>query len=127
MDDILNLFSMLSDKTRLRILLLLHKQELCVCEVYAALEMSQPRVSRQLGILKQARLIKDRREGKWVYYKLNENDYTRDFMRILSFLPDWLKNDPVYNHDQTRLQKMFDLKNELGHCECVIPGGQDVG
>lgn len=127
MDDILNLFSMLSDKTRLRILLLLREHELCVCEIFAALDMSQPRVSRQLGILKQARLIKDRREGKWVYYKLDENDYTRDFMKVVSFLPDWLKDDPVYNYDRTRLQKMFGFKNELGQCECVLSGGQDVG
>lgn len=123
MDDLLNIFSTLSDKTRLRILLLLLNNELCVCEIFAALDMSQPRVSRQLAILKQSKIIKDRREGKWIYYRIDENDYTRYLMSIIPHLPDWLKNDPEYNTDKAKLQKISAMKTQLAGCECVLSGG----
>jgi Predicted transcriptional regulators len=118
---------MLSDKTRLRILLLLLEHELCVCEISAALEMSQPRVSRQLAILKQVRLIKDRREGKWIYYRIEENADTRYLMRILSLLPDWLKDDSEFKNDKTMLNKISCLKNKLESCECILPRSENIG
>ncbi|UWG98666.1 metalloregulator ArsR/SmtB family transcription factor [Dehalobacter sp. DCM] len=100
MDEIINLLSILSDKTRLRIVLLLMERELCVCEIFAALNMSQPRVSRQLAILKQCRLIKDRRVGKWIYYHI-DNNTEADYLRsIVSLLVSWLKDDPEYKQDQ---------------------------
>lgn len=127
MEDFLNLFSLLSDKTRLRILLFLLHNELCVCEISAALDMSQPRVSRQLALLKQAKLIKDRREGKWIYYKIEENTDTRYLMSILPLLSNWLKDDPEFNDDKIMLSKISRLKNRLGNCECVFVGGERLG
>jgi len=67
-------FKALADETRLRILKLLEGGELCVCDLTAALEMTQPNVSFHLGILKSAGLIKDRREGRWSYYDLELSD-----------------------------------------------------
>lgn len=127
MDDLLNLFSILSDKTRFRILLLLLNNELCVCEIFAALDMSQPRVSRQLAILKQSKIIKDRREGKWIYYRIDENEYTKHLMSILSLLPDWLSSDSEFNNDKSMLQKISALKNKLSNCECLLSGGEKLG
>ncbi|MDF2523120.1 MAG: metalloregulator ArsR/SmtB family transcription factor [Clostridiales bacterium] len=127
MDDLLNLFSILSDKTRLRILLLLLNNELCVCEIFAALDMSQPRVSRQLAILKQSRILKDRREGKWIYYRIDENEYTKHLMSMISLLPDWLNNDPEFNKDKSMLQKTSILKNKLSSCDCFLTGGRKYG
>lgn len=127
MNDLLNLFSMLSDKTRLRILLLLMDHELCVCEIFAALDMSQPRVSRQLAVLKQARLIKDRREGKWIYYRIEENTDKRYLMNILLLLPDWLKDDMEFKNDKDMLCRLFNLKGELSDCNCLPIGGEKVG
>jgi len=67
-------FKALSDETRLRILKLLEEGELCVCDLTAALEMTQPNISFHLGILREAGLIKDRKEGRWSYYDLNFSD-----------------------------------------------------
>jgi len=67
-------FKALADETRLRILKLLEHGELCVCDLTAALEMTQPNVSFHLGILKAAGLIRDRREGRWSYYDLDLSD-----------------------------------------------------
>jgi ArsR family transcriptional regulator len=64
------LFRTLADETRLRIVALLSHGELCVCHLQDALQLPQPNVSRQLGILRNAGLVEDRREGTRVYYKL---------------------------------------------------------
>ncbi len=70
--DPITLFKSLADNTRLRILLLTHdQQELCVCELTAALGESQPKISRHLAQLRNAQLLSDRRQGQWVYYRIN--------------------------------------------------------
>ena len=65
------LLSALSDETRLRIYLLLLKEELCVCELVNILNMEQSRVSHSLRILKESGLINNQREGKWIIYSAN--------------------------------------------------------
>jgi ArsR family transcriptional regulator len=64
------IFSGLADNTRLRILQLLGKEELCACEVMAALDLTQPTASHHLGILERSGLVVSRREGKWVFYRV---------------------------------------------------------
>jgi len=63
-------FKALADETRLRILKLLGVREMCVCEVMVALGLTQPTASHHLGILENAGLVKDRKEGKWVFYSI---------------------------------------------------------
>jgi len=64
------LFSGLGDTTRLKILKLIGGEELCSCEVMAALELTQPTTSHHLGILERAGLVSSRRDGKWVFHRL---------------------------------------------------------
>jgi ArsR family transcriptional regulator len=78
--ELLSLFKALSDETRLRILKLLENGELCVCHLVAAVDMAQPKVSFHLKALKEAGLVKDRRQGKWMHYRLNESEL---FKRLL--------------------------------------------
>jgi len=62
----------LSDETRLRILVLLQSEsELCVCELTRVLQMVQPKISRHLAILRDQGILLDRRQGHWVYYRIN--------------------------------------------------------
>jgi ArsR family transcriptional regulator len=68
MKDIIKAFKALSDPTRLRIFLLLMERDLCVCELEFVLEMSQSRVSHQLRLLKDADLVEDKRDGRWIIY-----------------------------------------------------------
>ena len=68
----LQLFKNLSDETRLGIVLLLREMgELCVCDLCSALEQSQPKISRNLAMLRESGLLLDRKQGKWVYYRLS--------------------------------------------------------
>jgi ArsR family transcriptional regulator, arsenate/arsenite/antimonite-responsive transcriptional repressor len=74
-EKIIPVFKAMADETRLRILKLLAcGDEVCVCELTDALEMTQPNVSFHLGILREAGLIKDRREGRWSFYQLDMGD-----------------------------------------------------
>lgn len=101
------LFSLLADDTRLRSLLLLHLEgELCVCELMAALEISQPKASRHLAALRQQGVVATRRESNWIYYRLHPK------------LPEWAHTvlaatveasrvDGTAGEDHARLQAMW--------------------
>lgn len=67
-----NFFKIFGDNTRIKILLALGKTELCVCDLSAILDMSQSAVSHQLRTLKKERLVKNRRDGKVIYYSLDD-------------------------------------------------------
>ena len=66
------LFKALGDETRLRILNLLYRRELCVCQIVEALGIGQSKASRHLASLRHAGLVNDRREGLWMYYSLTQ-------------------------------------------------------
>lgn len=68
--DLADLFKMFSDSTRIRILWALNQSEMCVCDISSLLNMTQSAISHQLRVLKAANLVKNRREGKIVYYSL---------------------------------------------------------
>ena len=107
MQEVLSLFKALSDETRLRVLKLLERGELCVCDIVAALDTVQPKVSFHLASLKAAGLITDRRQGKWTYYRIVEGDLFRRFL-VLSALEkiDGTSVEP----DQKRLREFLDGK-----------------
>ena len=71
--DLSELFKVFGDSTRIRILFVLFEAEVCVCDLAAALNMTQSAISHQLRILKQNKLVKSRREGKSVFYSLADN------------------------------------------------------
>lgn len=82
-------FKLLADETRLFSLLLIAQEgELCVCELMSALSESQPKISRHLAMLRSARVLLDRRQGQWVFYRLNPE------------LPQWARD----TLEQTRAQ-----------------------
>lgn len=85
MQELLSVFGALSDATRLRILKLLERGELCVCNIVKVLGMSQPKVSFHLNVLKSAGLIKDKKQGRWIHYSLDDSDIFKRFL-ILSAL-----------------------------------------
>lgn len=68
--DLAELFKVFGDSTRIRILFVLFEAEVCVCDLAQALNMTQSAISHQLRILKQNKLVKNRREGKSIFYSL---------------------------------------------------------
>lgn len=71
--DVAELFKVFGDSTRVRILCALFESEMCVCDIAQVLDMTQSAISHQLRVLKQARLVKYRRDGKTVYYSLADD------------------------------------------------------
>lgn len=76
-------FKILSDNTRIKILYALLNSDMCVCDISALLNMTQSAISHQLRVLKQARLVKYRREGKAVYYSLDDEHIKSIFDQAL--------------------------------------------
>jgi ArsR family transcriptional regulator len=112
--DIIKMFKALSDRNRLRAFSLLLKAEtpLCVCEIVDVLGVSQYNVSRYVKDLKQAGLLEEKREGKWVYYSIKNRSgiIISSTEKIISNLPD-----TGYLDDMRRLELRLSLREE-GRC-----------
>jgi ArsR family transcriptional regulator len=84
----------LSDPNRVKILKLLQKKVMCVCELQSAIEISQPSVSKHLKILEEAGLVDYRKEGLWVNYFLSDGNNSPYAASLLGNIKHWLDNDP---------------------------------
>jgi ArsR family transcriptional regulator len=115
MRELTSIFKALSDETRLRILKLLEKGELCVCDIVAALDLIQPKVSFHLSALKDAGLVKDRKEGKWIHYRFDDSDAFRRFLilSVLERIPEQRTAE-----DKGRLKKWFQQKESKAPKAC---------
>ena len=79
------LLKSLANETRLKMLMLLTIREMCVCELTVALDLTQPTASHHLNILQNVGLVKDRKEGKWVFYSVAKPDVIQDLFDFLGF------------------------------------------
>jgi DNA-binding transcriptional ArsR family regulator len=84
--DLAELFKVFGDTTRVKILFALFTAEMCVCDLTALLGLTQSAVSHQLRVLKQARLVKYRKEGKMVYYSLDDEHVKQIFDQGLAHI-----------------------------------------
>ncbi|MCW4038733.1 MAG: metalloregulator ArsR/SmtB family transcription factor [Candidatus Bathyarchaeota archaeon] len=79
------LLKSLANETRLKMLRLLNEREMCVCELTVALNLTQPTASHHLNILENMRLIRDRKEGKWVFYSVSRPKLIQSLFDFLEF------------------------------------------
>ena len=114
MEEFVNVLKGLSDNSRLRTTWLLYRTNtpLCVCEIMDALTISQYNVSRHLKVLKNAGLIREKKDGRWVYYSLikPENRFHELILQAVSSLPKEL-----FARDEKRLKERLSLR-ENGKC-----------
>lgn len=109
MKELAKFFKALSDETRLQIVvLLLMKDELCVCDIENSLEMTQSKASRHLRYLVNAGVLTDRRHNIWVYYSINSG-LNEDELAILEALKKRIGSD-VRNDLRKKLDKWFERK-----------------
>jgi ArsR family transcriptional regulator len=114
MKDLLTILKALSDETRLRILKLLEHGELCVCDIVAAFEVSQPKISFHLAVLKAVGLVKDRKEGKWMHYRIDDSDLFKRFL-VLSLL-ERVPREAI-EEDRKRLEAFLEMRMPFsGRC-----------
>ena len=101
MNQLINLFKLLSDESRLRIIMMLYHQELCVCQLTGILELSQPTISKNLSKLRDLNLVKDTRKEKIVFYSLNLDN--KVFIKLLDDIAETIELYPQLVLDKSRL------------------------
>jgi ArsR family transcriptional regulator len=94
MKEFLKVMKALSDPNRVKILKMLQHKSMCVCEMQAALEISQPAVSKHLKILEDADLVDYRKDGLWVNYSLSDGGSSPYAASLMGNLRHWLEDDP---------------------------------
>ena len=116
MKNIVTLFKLLSDETRVRILMLLSKRELCVCQLMGVLGISQPLVSRNLSLLSAAGLLAERKEGKLVFYRLGKKD-PGIARAVLTAVSRELDRDETAVRDLQSLSDCTEFQKKTGKCD----------
>ncbi len=101
MKQSITLFKALSDETRLRILLLLKKDAMCVCELTDMLNLSQPKISKHLTKLKDLGFIDSFRQGRYMVYRLSDDAF---FNAVLDQTQRELQNDEIIVNDHNRIR-----------------------
>ena len=104
MEDVVKAMKALSDETRLRIFNVLLERECCVCEVMQALDISQTRASRNLGILHDAGFLRMRKEGLWAVYSIDRDGMREYFPSLLDAVRKSLEHDEAAVLDRKRLK-----------------------
>ena len=115
MQEIIDSMKLLSDRSRLRILMLLYGRELCVCQVMGALGMSQPLVSRNLSLLHKAGFLDDRREGKMMFYTVSKKMGSIQ-RRLFSIVTEDLIKDRLLAADVKSLGECREFQKKTGKC-----------
>ncbi len=99
-------FKALSDPNRIRILKMLQVRPLCVCEITEVLNLAASTVSKHLSILRDAEFIIDEKEGKWVWYKLNDEENQFYANQLLPLLKNWLAENKNVVEDKHLVAKV---------------------
>jgi len=105
MHNLVRAIKALSDETRLRILRVLMERECCVCEIMQALDISQSRSSRNLGILENAGFVKSRRDGLWTVHFIDLQKAEKYHATLVRTVKDALDGNEVVTADLERLKK----------------------
>jgi ArsR family transcriptional regulator len=116
MKEIERILKLLSDGTRLRMIMLLSKKELCVCQIMGVLGVSQPLVSRNLKLMYDAGFLDERREGKLVFYSLKRT-MSPALLRIIASLKHALREDRVLGEDLKSLMDCEEFQKKTGKCD----------
>lgn len=102
MNNLLNYFKVLSDETRLRVMILLFHNELCVCQLTGITGISQPNISKHLAKLRDLGLVKDERKEQYIFYTLNVEDPLLE--DILEKIVDNIESYPILKLDIEKIQ-----------------------
>lgn len=98
-----------ADEVRIRILKLLEKSELCVCQIIAVTGLGQSTVSKHLGILKNAGLVECRHVGTWVYYRLADSNLNTSNLHFLKLVNQCLNDDQNIKTDADKLKEIIKI------------------
>ena len=113
----------LADESRLRAIGLLSARELCLCQIVEVLGLAPSTVSKHMSILHQARLVESRKEGRWAYFRLADDDVPAESHQALALVLKSLKQDKQGKADQRQLKAVLkiapeELCRQQASCKC---------
>jgi ArsR family transcriptional regulator len=106
MRELILVLKAVADKNRMRILKMLEKKNMCVCELAAILDIKQPSVSKHLGILKNAGLIQDARSGQWIEYSPCQARINEYAPFLQAAVKKWINEDPLIVSDREKAKTL---------------------
>jgi ArsR family transcriptional regulator len=109
----LNITKALAEENRVRILLALEGRELCVCQIIELLELAPSTVSKHMAVLRQARLVNGRKEGRWMYYRLADEGAPTEAKEVLAWVKKSLSQDERIAMDVKRLKEILKIDREV--------------
>ena len=113
MRELVSVIKALADENRLRTISALHGRELCVCQIVELLELAPSTVSKHMSILRQARLVEGRKEGRWMYYRLADSSTGRLVLSALTWISASLQADAELESDRTKLREITAMDLEV--------------
>lgn len=125
MFEFLNITKALAEENRVRILLALEVEELCVCQIIELLELAPSTVSKHMYVLRQARLVEGRKDGRWMYYRLADESASTQVSEAIAWLKKSLSPSERIRADAKRLKAILKIDREVlcsrqtrsGECE----------
>ena len=103
MIEFMDIARALADENRVRVLLALRERELCVCQIVEMLGLAPSTVSKHISILRQARLLESRKDGRWIYYRLSGKDAPEAARTAIEWVSKCLENEPRIAEDTKRV------------------------
>lgn len=110
--DFIDMAKALSDENRVRALMMLRSGELCVCQLIEMLGLAPSTVSKHMSILRQARLVQARKQGKWMYYRLADGDAPEYVLEAVRWAQNCLSNDKQIVADTRQLKVVCNIDKE---------------
>ena len=113
MRELMAVIKALADENRVRVLMALGPRELCVCQIVELLGLAPSTVSKHMSILGQARLVDSRKKGRWVHYRLADEDVPAEAREALAWVKKSLRDIPQARKDAARLKQILELEPEV--------------
>jgi ArsR family transcriptional regulator len=111
--DFMAITKALADENRVRMLLALRDQELCLCQIIELIALAPSTVSKHMSILRQSRLVEGRKSGRWMYYRLAGPGVSPAVRKALEWVRHSLADDPQVARDAERLKEVLTLDPQV--------------
>ena len=112
MYSFLSIARALSDENRVRTLMMLSRGELCVCQLIEMLGLAPSTVSKHMSILRQARLVEARKQGRWMYYRLPDKDCPQEVAQAVEWVRNSLAKDKRIRVDARQVKRVSKMDKE---------------
>jgi ArsR family transcriptional regulator len=113
MFEFLNITKALAEENRIRILMALEVEELCVCQITELLELAPSTVSKHMSVLRQARLVESRKDGRWMFYRLADESAPAEVNEAIVWIKKSLAPNKRIHEDVKRLKEILKIDRDI--------------